>query len=949
VVTHVGNDAPDLLTSKASLEGGGSAPDSAEDSVTVGPAVPFGFKAFETEVLDDLGNDYTQAGGHPFSAGAVVEFTEHELAESGQLRYPNGLVRETRTDTPRGFVGNPQAIGERCPEIADVIRKPTTSCPEGSVVGGVSIETALVKSENRPIYILEPEFGVPAAFGFGIANLNLGFVLTPELRAEDGYAISLISAPAAKGAELLGVKVELCGFGAKPLGISVQTGESEFKGCRKASEPGALEKPLITNPTRCSGPAPTTRIFADSWEDPHNFAEASWTSPPLTGCEEVDFEPQISLLPTSKRADSPTGMEVELQMPTAGLESKEGIAQANLANSTVTLPEGMSVNAAAGAGLGACTQAQLGMAGGVPDNEPANCPENSKVGTVEVETPLLDHPVGGSVYVAKQTENPFGSLLALYLVLESPRDGITIKIAGKIVPDPATGQLTASFEENPEAPFSRLALKFQSGDRAALVNPPACGTYQVISELTPWSAADPANPTPAETVRIASPFKVNQGPGGGPCPDGALKPQLKAGLANPLAGATSPFSLRLSREDGTQRFKELSATMPPGLVAYLKGIPYCPDSVLDSIPTAEGTGQSEIDSPSCPAASRLGTVTAGAGAGPTPLYISTGRAYLAGPYKGAPLSLAIVTPAVAGPFDLGNVVVRTALRLNPETAIITAVSDPIPTILKGIPLNVRDVRVDIDRPNFTLAPTNCEPMSVSALVGGEKGASATVSERFQVGGCDRLGFKPNLKIRLHGPTRRGAYQRLEATLKARPGDANISRAAVTLPRSAFLAQEHIRTICTRVQFAADACPPGSIYGTATATSPLLDYPLAGTVYLRSSSNPLPDMVVALKGPAHQPLEIAVAGRVDSKNGGIRNTFELVPDAPVSSFTLKLRGGKKSLIVNSRNLCKGTQRATVRLNAHNGLRRNFRPAVKNDCKGKGKAKPGKGKGGKGGGR
>jgi hypothetical protein len=598
----------------------------------------------------------------------------------------------------------------------------------------------------------------------------------------------------------------------------------------------------------------------------------------------------------------------------------------------------MAVNPASAAGLGACSLEQLGMsASGVPNDAPVNCPDNSKLGTVEANTPILSDTLPGTVYLAKQGSNPFGSLLALYLVIDSPQKGLLIKLAGKVSPDPVTGRLTVSFDNNPQAPLSSVRLHFPGGNRAALINPPTCGTHTVESQFTPWTAVDPANPTEAETLEVKSSFKVQQGPNGGPCPTGALEPKLSAGLDGNQAGSTSPFRLRLTREDGTQRFAGVSTKTPPGLSAYLKGIPCCPVPTLTSAPTGAGTGAALLASPLCPPASQVGTVIAGAGAGPDPLFIDTGKAYLSCPYKGAPLSLGIVTPAVTGPFDLGNVVVMTALNVDPQTAQITAVSDPIPTILQGILLDVRDIRVNLDRPNFTLAPTNCEPMATTATVTGDKGAVATVSDRFQVGGCEKLGFKPKLKIKLHGKTNRGAYQRLEATLTARPGDANIKRASVALPHSIFLAQEHIGTVCTRVQYAADACPKGSIYGKAKATSPLVDYPLEGTVYLRSSSNPLPDMVINLKGPAHQPLEIDLAGRVDSKNGGIRNTFDLVPDAPVSKFTLQLRGGKKSLLVNSRNLCKGTQKATVKMDAQNGRERDFRPVVQNGCGGKGKRK------------
>jgi hypothetical protein len=939
VVEALGLNPPLPLTTTTTATGGGTddEPTVSDTLTSLAPAIEFGFKFFDTRVLDAAGNDYTQAGGHPFSAGAALALNTRIKAEeeTGLKDVPVGSPKVIETITPKGFVGNPEAVVDTCDSFALVL---AGDCPEESIVGGFSgrFETATIT--DSPVYAIEPEFGTPTQFAFSPLE-NLGYVLTPELRAEDGYTIAIATAPIPKYVPFYSGEVDLCGFGAR-------TTAGALDGCYKAGEAGASEIPFLTNPTRCSGPPPTTRIVANSWEEPNSFKEAQSVDPALTGCELVPFEPNITLEPTSREADSPTGMDVELTMPTAGLLDPNGIAQANLANSTVTLPVGMAVNPASASGLGACTQAQLGMSGGVPDNNPANCPESSKVGSVEVETPILGEALHGNVYVAKQADNPFGSLLALYLVLESEELGITIKIAGQVTPNPANGQLVASFKENPEAPFSRLALHFTGGPQAALINPPACGTYQITSQLSPWTAADPANPSVAETVTQVSSFTVNRGPGGGPCPTGALEPKLRAEAANPTAGATTPFVLALSRDDGTQRFSGVSVKTPPGLTAYLKGIPYCPDGVLASIPAAEGTGAAELASPACPAASQVGTVTVGAGAGPNPFYVSTGKAYWAGPYKGAPVSLAVVAPAVAGPFDLGSVVVRTALQLNPETAQITAVSDPLPTILKGIPLNVRDIRINIDRPNYILNPTSCEPKTVTAEVQGEKGGFASVSDRFQVDGCANLGFKPKLKLKLKGGTKRGAYQGLTATLKARPGDANIGRTAVTLPHSAFLAQEHIRTICTRVQFAAEQCPKGSIYGKATAITPLLDYPLQGTVYLRSSNNPLPDMVMAFRGPAHQPIKLDLVGRIDSKNGGVRNTFDVVPDAPVTKFTLKLHGGKKGLIVNSRNLCKGTQRATVRMSGQNGRQHNFRPVLQNSCKKKSKGGKGK-KGGKGG--
>jgi hypothetical protein len=387
--------------------------------------------------------------------------------------------------------------------------------------------------------------------------------------------------------------------------------------------------------------------------------------------------------------------------------------------------------------------------------------------------------------------------------------------------------------------------------------------------------------------------------------------------------------VKLRREDGTQQFSAIDVAPPPGLLAKLAGVPYCPDS---AVAAAEAkTGKQEQASPSCPAASQVGTVVAGAGAGPAPYY-ATGKAYLTGPYKSAPISLAVVTPAVAGPFDLGNVVTKVALQVDPETAKVTALSDPLPSILQGIPLDVRSVAISMDRPDFTLNPTSCDPMAVTGSLTSTTGSVAPLENRFQVGECTRLGFKPSLKINLKGSTKRAGNPALTATVTYPSGGyANIASASVALPHSEFLDQGHIKTICTRVQFAADACPKGAIYGKAKAITPLLDQPLEGPVYLRSSNNPLPDLVVDLRGQIH----VALVGRIDSVNGGIRTTFGSVPDAPVSKFTLQMQGGSKGLLENSRDLCKTVNKATATFTAQNGKARELRPALKGRCPKKGK--------------
>ena len=920
VAAALGADAPDLAIARATAHGGGLDPVSDENVFAFDPAVPFGLTEFATGVFDCDSSDYTQAGGAPCYGEANFVLAQKRVLSRGvPTNAPIEQVKQNVTDLPRGIVGNPLAVPVLCQSTDEVL---TSTCPAGSRVGGIVIDTSTAVNTKLPIYALEPEFGTPAQFAFLDPGQNL-YTLTARLRPDDGYAASLELSPALES-NVLAAQVTLCGFG-------VEVNGTEIVGCKERGDPSANSKPLFANPTRCDGPPPTVRTRFNTWEHPEKWVEYAFSTPAITGCEKVDFEPTMSLAPTVKAADSPTGLDIDLAMPTEGLEKVTGchekqgdetsppapecISQANMKKVKITFPQGMNVNGSAGHGLSSCSAEQVKLG----TNDPISCPESSKVGAIEIDTPLLRETLTGAAYVAKQGDVG-GALIGLYLVFESKKDGIIVKVPSRIDPDPQTGQLVATVDESPEAPFSAVRMHFPGGPQATLLTPPKCGPQTIEAELFPW--------TGGPSVIQKSSFEVNTGPNGGPCPTGALDPKFDAGTTHPVAGKTSPFVMRLTRDDGSQRFSGLSLRTPPGLTAYLKGIPYCSDAALNSISSAPGTGQGQIDGPSCPAASQIGTATAGAGAGPDPFYVNTGKVYLAGPYKGGPLSLAAVVPAVAGPLDLGSVVVRNRVQIDPETARITVISDPIPTILHGIMPDVRDIRVEIDRPNFTLNPTNCDPMSVGVDVRGENGGSSSLSERFQVGGCDKLKFKPKFSLRLIGGTKRGDHPKLRTVLTMGEGEANIGKAAVTIPRSEFLDQAHIRTICTRVQFAADACPKGSIYGNAIAYTPLLDYPVRGPVYLRSSDNKLPDLVVALRGPDYQPVEAVVVGRIDSIKGQIRATIEGAPDVPVSKFVLTQRGGKKGLLINSRDICASKNRATVRFTGQNGMTHNFRPVVTN---------------------
>jgi hypothetical protein len=765
-------------------------------------------------------------------------------------------------------------------------------------------------------------------------------------------------------------------------------------------------KPFFTNPTRCQPSPLSVGYNLDSWIHPGktladgspDFEDPNWKvldseTPLLTGCDKLNFDPSIALHPTVNVADSPSGLDITLKTPqndeakdeTTGepltppaegaskAEIKEyaeeatsywsepdygvatdGLATAHLKDTVVHLPTGTSFNPAAADGLQGCTTKEIGMTNAGPpvtfNNDKVTCPESSTIGTLKVDTPLLPAPLKGQVYVAPQNDNPFpGSLTAIYLVAQDEERGLSVKLAGKIDLDPATGQISSTFVDNPQVPIDDFELHFETGPRAPLNTPAICGHFENAADIIPWSFPD-SGPQPT----THDPFDISAMPNGLPCverpQDRTFTPGFEAGTTTTGAGSFTNFVLNVTRRDGEQEVSGIALDMPPGLTGSLKGISYCTDAEMAAA-RAE-SGLAETNSPSCPAASYLGRVDTAAGAGPSPLH-TPGKLYLAGPYDPdgagpkptAPISVVTIVPAIAGgtpgnpAFDLGNVVIRTGINLDPESAQVKIESTKVPYIVGGVPLRVRKIAVDLDRPNFMINPTNCDPFTVGGQIGGaadplnpDDDIAATVSNGFQVGACESLAFKPNLSLRLFGGTNRNDYQRLRATVTYPPGPgyANISRAAVTLPHSEFLAQNHIRTVCTRPQFAANQCPQGSIYGHATAISPLLDSPISGNVYLRSSSNLLPDLVIALRGPASQPIEVDLVGRTDSVHGGIRNTFDIVPDAPVTKFTLELQGGKKSLIVNSRNLCAGTQRATVRFSAQNGRTRNFRPKVANDC-------------------
>ena len=899
-----------------------------------------GLQGFDGSTTLQNGDPATQAGSHPFTAQTSYFFTT--VNTPGGREWGSGTLKDSFVELPAGFVANPQSY-PTCTDVELVGNGGSATCSQSSQVGTLILRTAggpvgTAINQVGALYNMERPDGTPGVLGANIAS-NLVH-LVAHIRNGSDYGVTISNQNASQTVNIIGVTVTAWGTPASP----------SFDSQRKpAGGPSSAPlKPFVTLPTSCVGPV-ETRLHVTTWEGEEanaSFLSHDNTTPtpnPIgaTGCASLEFTPSLEARPTTNVADSASGLDVNLHIPQSSFDNPNTTVQANLKDTTVSLPEGLTVNPSAANGLSACSPSQVGLtsATGVAPitytEAGAQCPNAAKVGSAEIISPLVDHPVQGGVYLATPHENPFGSLLALYLVAADPEIGLKLKLAGEVTPNPVTGQLTATFEENPQLPFEDLELRFFGGAGGALRTPATCGTYTTTSSLTPWSAPDSGPP-----ASLSDAWAIERGPGGSCASSVAQLPNsasFDAGTITPIAGAKSPLVVNLRREDGTQQFSSLTLSPPQGLVGKLAGIPYCSEGALAA--AAAKSGRAEEANPSCSQASYVGSVNASAGAGPAP-YNAPGKAYLTGPYKGAPLSLAIVTPATAGPFDLGTIVIRTALFVDSKTAQITAVSDPIPTILQGIPLDVRSVQVKMDRPDFTLNPTSCDPSTFGGQLMSTLGQTAPLQSRFQVGECGRLGFKPQLKLALKGGTKRSGHPALTATLQVPAGSANLASISVALPHSEFLDQSHIGTVCTRVQFAADACPADSVYGTATVTTPLLDYPLTGNVYLRSSNNPLPDLVPDLRGPAFQPIKLESAGRVDSVKGGIRNTFEFIPDAPFTKLTLQMQGGKKGLLENSTDLCKKAKKATVKYSAHNGATLEAHPVLRAECKGKKKPKKSK---------
>lgn len=867
----------------------------------------------ETCSVDTPDQFFERAAAHP-NWGFTQFIVAHET--EGPLETPTAELKTVRVDLPVGLSVNPGAT-PRC-ELSDFEASaclPETQVGESAVtVSLLGVPAPPTKPVSQvPVYNLVPKPGEPALFGLHLAD-NEVFLESDVAWDGDYHEGFTIAVPQAADLEPLIKGLVL----KNRLFFDGRSGDGTF----------------ITTPSTClgegfpgsSGHVYSTYLLAGSYaeaaEPGYDFATDAPPAlespiPPGTSpkeCDTIPYEPTIGVDPQTAATNSPAGAEVEIEAP--HLVEPDGQDTSPTRNATVTLPERMGINPSAANGLEVCTDAQFGKG----TRNPVACPAASRIGTVIVESPPLpEGDLEGPVFVGQQlSRDPTsGNEYRIFIDAESARYGISARFVGNVKANPVTGQLSTTIAETPQVPFTSFRLDFDDGARAVLSSPPICGPNPTAAVMTPWSGNATATPTDE--------FELTDSPAGGACAktmaERPFGPAFAAGPKSATAGAFSPVSLSITRPDGEQELKGADIRLAPGMTGKLAGIPYCSEAALAT--AAANAGEAEKASSSCPAQSLVGTATVQAGTGPEPLQIG-GKVFLSGPYHGAPLSLAAVTPATAGPFDLGTVVVRVALFVDPETAQIRAVSDPIPDVFGGTQLSIRRVDVDIDRAGFTLNPTSCDPFTIAGALNGGGANPANpaaftsfgVSVPFQTTDCGALRFRPKLKTTLlgkRGTVRRGKFPKLRAVLVARPGDANIRRAALTLPHSEFLEQGHIGTICTRVQLAAGACPKRSVYGFARAQSPLLDGELAGPVYLTSSDHELPDLLVDLKGQ----VNIRLRGVISAAKERIKTVFYPTPDVPVSRFVLNMKGGKKGLLVNSRNLCARPAFSFLNFEAHNG--------------------------------
>jgi hypothetical protein len=900
------------LTDSALVSGGGAPSNSTNVETAVGTAAesaaePFGVAAVQDEVTGVDGRTDTQAGDHPYETTFSFSLNTTNVEGNGFFKTAGGLhgqpseTKDVVADVPAGFVGNPDVV-EKCPQYDLLSRE----CPPGSQIG-----VARLTISNRsldgggailPMYNVVPDKGYPAEFviQYGYINIPLYVSLTPD----SNYGVRVTTPGISGWGAPVDVRVTFFGTPAND--------PNAFNGYREAVK-DAAPIAFLDNPVDCSTAPQTARVSVDSWQEPGsylpdgqpNLADPRWKSrsstafPSLTGCELLQFNPSLSVLPDTTQADEPAGTTVELDVPQA-IQRFPDLVTPEIQDTTVTLPSGLSISPSAGDGLAGCSDEQIDLSSAGL----GSCPNGSQIGSVKVTTPLLPEALEGQVFLGDPYCNPCttadasdGNMYRVFLQFEGA--GVVVKTEGRIYTNSSTGQLTTTFKNLPQLPVSTVQLHFNSGLRAALATPQACGTFTSTADLTPWSSPITPDATPE------SKFNVDWNGNGEACPAvWPFKPEFEAGTANPNAGQLSPLTVTFNREDREQDFSQIKVTTPPGLLGSLATVPLC--------------GEPQADLGTCPAASQIGEMTVAAGPGSHPYY-QKGMVYLTGPYKGAPFGLSIVVPTHAGPFNLGNIVVRATIAINPLTTALTITTDPLPQVIDGIPLRLRKTNVTINRPGFIFNPTDCAQLHITATISGSQGTQTEESTPFAVSGCAGLPFGPKFSVATSGKTSKVDGASFDAKLSLPPGaQSNISRVKVELPKQLPSRLTTLQKACPASVFEANPaqCPPASAIGAVQAVTPILPVKLRGPVYFVSHGGAaFPNLVAVLQGYG---VRVNLVGETYISPAGITSsTFTNIPDVPVSSFELYLPEGPYSALAANGNLCKSKLTTPTLFTAQDG--------------------------------
>jgi hypothetical protein len=883
------------VTVSFAVSGGGAPSATFDEAVAVEPFRPFGVHDLLAGAYDVDGELISQAGAHPDKAAASFEFNANTTI-GGNLQ-PVEDVRKIVTDLPAGFIGNPQVVKE-CPESVMVAEQ----CPGESLIGRAIVRIGgQAVGEPTGVYSVVPGPGHAAEFGFAIVGIGVTFMYA-SVRTDGDYGITLTVPTTPAGPKIDSVSVEMFGDPADPKYDPIRC--SRMNWCFGGSPSSNPRKPFLTmSASECTGVEPITRFTMDSWENKGTFFTFEAASPAITGCDRLTFEPAVDIAPTTTAPDAPTGLNVDMAFPHE--DNAEGLAPPALKKAVVTLPEGMTINPAAAGGLEACADSQLNL----KSKDPMTCPDAAKIGSVTAKSPVLKETLTGGVYIRSQnSDDPeSGQMFRLALVLESTERGLSFRLPGEVRVNKNTGRIETTFDNNPELPVESIDLRLKEGPRAPLATPATCGEKTIDTTLTSWGK---------QTVTRQSTFLVS-------CADGlgAFSPEFVAGSKIPVAGGSSPFNVKIDRPDGQDVLAGVKVDLPTGLLAKVKG--------------NLGTQVGEVD--------------VAAGPGSQPFWLK-GKVFLEGAYGDAPYSLRVVVPAKAGPFDLGDVIVRQKIYVDPFTAQVSVVSDPVPIVVKGVPVRLRTLNVSVDKPGFMVNPTSCAEKQVRSTLTGAGGLDAAVASRFQVGDCAALPFKPRLGLRLTGRKQvsTGKHPGVKAQVNQTGiGEAGIQKAVVRLPKSIALDPENAQALCefedgTKPDLEKH-CPKGSIVGRARAKTPLLERDLVGNVYfvknVRKDSKTgntirtLPMIVVALRGE----IGINLKGESSTTKGGrLVNTFNNVPDAPITKFNLNIAGGKNGILAVTRtrkakiNVCASRQIAEADMDGQNGRQHDVNVRIKTPC-------------------